>query len=220
MDDNHTIPPVFTPENEPYLGIKSVLWFDRIIVWSLAGNRLVAEYTHRHAQTLSALQHASCQIIPQGINIALAIRELIRQGYLFPSLVLMRPLIERAAVVSYLDTHPDAVEIWESGWKHSERPSLATMLNEMSGCAGLEDAQRICSAHNHIVHGDPISSYHNLVHFQDNRVGYASGKALNNPELCDGIAMEAQCYLLVLAARMSSIFPEVDIPAMERFADV
>jgi len=220
VDDNLRIPVVFTPENEPCLGIKSVLWFDRIIVWALAGNKLVAEYTHRHTQTLSPLQHAACQIIPQGINIALAIRELIRQGYLFPSLVLMRPLIERAAVISYLDTHPDACAIWESGWKYSERPSLGAMLNEISGGTGIEEAQRLCSAHNHIVHGDPISSYHNLVHLQDNKVGYASGKILNNPEFCDGISMEAQCYLVVLAARMSSIFPEVDIPAMETYEDV
>jgi len=67
---------------------------------------------------------------------------------------------------------------------------------------------------------DPIGSYHNLVHLGDNTVGYASGRVLNNPEFCDGIAMEAQSYLVVLAAKMSKIFPEVDIPDMDTYDDM
>lgn len=215
MENDFDLPAVFTPANEPYLGLKSLMWFDRIIVWALTGNRLVAEYTHNNKATLTRLQRASCQIIPQGINIALAMRELMRQGYLLPALVLMRPLIERAAIISYLDMHPDACEIWENGWTHKERPSLATMLHEMSGASGVDDAQRIVSAHNHIVHGDPIASYYNLINLQDGSVGYASGKILYNPEFCDNIAMEGQCYLVVLASRMSMIFSEVDIPEMD-----
>jgi len=215
MEKDSNLPAVFTPENEPYLGLKSLMWFDRIIVWALTGNRLVAEYTHSHKAILTRLQLASCQIIPQGINIALAMRELVRQGYLLPGLVLMRPLIERAAIISYLDMHPDACDIWENGWTHKDRPSLATMLHEMNGASGVDEAQRIVSAHNHIVHGDPIASYYNLINLPDGSVGYASGKILDNPDFCDNIAMEAQCYLIVLASRMSRIFSEVDIPAME-----
>src|SRR5579871_4730804 len=108
-------PVIFMPDNEPYLGLQSVLWFDRIIVWALEGNQRVASFTHAHKNELSALQKAASQIIPQGINIALSIRELVRQGYLFPALVLMRPLIERAAVLSYLNANPIAVALWESG---------------------------------------------------------------------------------------------------------
>ena len=126
-------PSVFTPSNEPYLGIKSILWFDRVIVWALDGNRRVADYTHDHMSELSELQHAACQIIPQGVNIALSIRELIRQAYLFPAQVLMRPLIERAAIISYLCLHPNAVALWHSGWQYSKRPKLAEMMHAMSG---------------------------------------------------------------------------------------
>jgi hypothetical protein len=39
---------------------------------------------------LSDLQKAACQIVPQGINLALTIRELIRQGYLFSSLTVSK----------------------------------------------------------------------------------------------------------------------------------
>jgi len=211
MENSAQVPPIFMPDNEPYLGIESVLWFDRIICWALEANSEVAKWTRDHSRSLSQLQRAACQVIPQGISIALSIRELIRQAYLFSAMVLIRPLIERAAVISYLDLHPDAVSLWEDGWRYRRRPSLATMMKEMSGRASKDEAQRICDAHNHIVHGDPLSCYHNLVHLQDGSIGYASGKILKNPKLCDGIAMEAQCYLVVLAGRMSRIFPDVDI---------
>lgn len=207
-------PVVFMPENEPYLGLKSVFWFDRLICWALEGNTKVAKWTIDHRTSLTKLQRAACQIIPQGISVALSIRELIRQGYLFSAMILIRPLIERAAVISYLDLHPDAVALWEGGWKHGERPSLATMMSEMSGRASKEDAQKICSEHNHIVHGDPLSCYHNIIHLNDGSIGYASSKILNNSELCDCIAMEAQCYLVVLAGRMTRIFSDVDMPQM------
>jgi len=205
------IPSVFTPDNEPYLGIESLLWFDRIICWSMESNVKVATWTRENASSLTCLQRAACQIIPQGIGIALSIRELIRQAYLFSALVLVRPLIERAAVISYLDTHPEAVSLWEDGWRHGKRPSLATMLASMAGGVPVAEAQEICSAHNHMVHGDPLSCYNNLIGLADGGVGYASGKILDNPSLCDQVAMESQCYLIVLSARMSSIFPDVEL---------
>jgi len=91
---------VFTPENEPYLGRQSVFHFDQVIISCLEANAEIAAYTHKNE--LNDLQKAACQIIPQGINLALSIREMVRQGYLFAAAVLMRPLIERAAIISYL----------------------------------------------------------------------------------------------------------------------
>ncbi len=211
MIERRRIPPVFTPDDEPYLGLESLLWFDRIICWSMESNVKVAAWTRSNAKQLTPLQRAACQIIPQGISIALSIRELLRQAYLFSALVLMRPLIERAAVVSYVDTHPDAVSLWEDGWRHRDRPSLAAMLASMAGPVPIQEAQNICSIHNHLVHGDPFSSYSNLIGLPDGNVGYASGKMLDNRDLCDQVAMEAQCYLIVLSARMSSVFPDVDL---------
>jgi len=104
---------VYLPSNEPYLGRESVFHFDQIILSCLEANADVAVYTH--AAKVSSLQKAACQVIPQGINLALTIRELIRQGYLFGVIVLMRPLIERAAIISYLHQYPDKVEIWHKG---------------------------------------------------------------------------------------------------------
>ena len=211
MTQHREIPPVFTPGNEPYLGLESLLWFDRIICWSLESNTKVARWTRQNSNNLTELQRAGCQIIPQGVSIALSIRELIRQAYLFSALILVRPLIERAAVVSYLDSHPDAVAEWENGWRQGARPSLATMLASMAGGVPVAEAQKICSAHNHMVHGDPLSCCNNLIALPDGAAGYASSKILNNPKLCDEVAMESQCYLIVLSGRMSSIFPNVEL---------
>ncbi len=202
---------MFTPDNEPYLGLESVLWFDRIICWSMESNTLVAAWTRRNSKALTPLQRAACQIIPQGVGIALSIRELIRQAYLFSALILVRSLIERAAIVSHLDTHPSAVSEWENGWRYRERPNLATMLASMAGGVPIAEAQKICDAHNHMVHGDPLSCINNLIILSDGAAGYASGKILDNPRLCDEVAVESQCYLVVLTGHMSSIFPDVVI---------
>ena len=208
MSDAKRAPAVFTPDNEPYLGRSSVLWFDRIIVWALENNHRIAAYTHTHRERLSPLQKAACQIIPQGINIALSIRELVRQGYLFPAMVLMRPLIERAAVLSYLALNPDAVALWESGWKHAERPPLAKMLQAMGGAdVDPAEARKICAAHNHIVHADPLGTYCNLVRLGDGRAAYASSKMLDSPDFADSISMEAQCYLIVFGRPNGAGFP-------------
>jgi hypothetical protein len=210
IQHNNTLS-VFTTDNEPYLGLMSVLWFDRIICWSMESNTQVATWTRINSKRLTSLQRAACQIIPQGVGMALSIRELIRQAYLFSALVLIRPLIERAAVVSYLDTHPDAVSEWENGWRYRERPKLATMLASMANGTPMPEAQKICDAHNHMVHGDPLSCCNNLITLPDGTLGYACGKMLNSPQLCDEIAMESQCYLIVLCSRMLSIFPDVQL---------
>ena len=220
MSDVERRPAVFTPDNEPYLGLQEVLWFDRIIVWALEANHRVAAYTHAHKEELSPLQGAACQIIPQGINIALSIRELVRQGYLFPAMVLMRPLIERAAVLSYLADYPGAVSLWEGGWKHAQRPPLAKMLQSMGGAnVNATEAAKICAAHNHIVHADPVGTYYNLVHLDDGRAAYASSKMLDSPEMAETISMEAQCYLIVLGGRMAHVFPDANVVAMSPDGD-
>jgi hypothetical protein len=91
---------IYTPDNEPYLGRETVFAFDNAIIASLNANEHIAPYTYKIEK--SDLQLAACQIIPQGISIALSIRELVRQGYLFGALVLTRSLIERAAIILYL----------------------------------------------------------------------------------------------------------------------
>lgn len=197
---------VYLPSNEPYLGRESVYHFDQIIMSGLETNRMVAEYTHKI--DLSELQKAACQIIPQGVNLSLTIRELVRQAYLFGALVLVRPLIERVALISYLYNFPDKIEIWKAGWKFRERPSLSTMLETMSDKIDIKTAKELCEFFGHIVHGDPFGSQYNLINLDDGRLGYSVGKVINDPDLCDFICFNSYCYLIVLMAMMNACFPD------------
>jgi len=88
---------IFTPDDEPYLGRPSVFHFDKMISITMKESSRIAAVTRRG--DLSELQLAASQIIPQGLNLALSVRELVRQGYLFPAAVLLRPLMERAAII-------------------------------------------------------------------------------------------------------------------------
>lgn len=211
------IPVVFTPANEPYLGRQALLTFDQEIPFSLWVSGQIAAYTRSHREELTDLQHAACQIVPQGINLALSIRELIRQGYLFAALVLIRPLIERAAIVSYLCDRPDAIERWKGGWRFRDRPPLSTMLHSMArGTAEFEVAKDICEHYGHIVHGDPASAEWNRIPLDDGSLGYAVGKVLNHPSLCDELALQGWAYLRDLVARATTCFPEVKPPGPAR----
>ncbi|HEX9897456.1 MAG TPA: hypothetical protein VGA85_07370 [Dehalococcoidales bacterium] len=194
--------PVYLPDNEPYLGRASVYNFDKVIMSCLEQNAEVATYTH-HTQ-LSDLQKAACQIIPQGINLALTIRELIRQGYLFGALVLMRPLIERTATISYLHSYPDQVGLWKAGWEHKGRPKIEKRLETMSDKYDKE----FIKLFNSLTHGDPVAANWNLVHLSDNGLGYSVGKVINDPELCDFICFQSYCYLIVLMGMMAACFPK------------
>ena len=71
-------PLIFTPENEPYLGGESVFHFDQIIISCMKSSKWAADYTIRCKNGLTRLQLCAREVIPQGINIALSIRELVR----------------------------------------------------------------------------------------------------------------------------------------------
>ncbi len=207
MKDTKQNPTVYSPNNEPYLGRESVFHFDKVIVSCLESNSEIARYTHKNE--LTELQKAACQVIPQGINLALSIRELVRQGYLFAAAVLMRPLIERAAIISYLSEQPEKVSLWQSGWKYQERPSLGIMLASMNKEVDVETTKQVLSTFNSLTHGDPIGSEFNLVHLNNGSIGYSVGKALEEPEFCDFICFQSYLYLIVIMARMVGCFPEL-----------
>jgi hypothetical protein len=208
-ENGDNIPLVFTPDNEPYLGRAPLHQFDIAIVGALRANRAVADASR--ASELTDLQSAACEIIPQGISIGLSIRELMRQGYLFSAFVLLRPLIERAAIISYLAQNRESVELWKTGWKHGDRPSLRRMLDGM-GWSQVDTsmAKQICEFFSHAVHGDPFASYWNTIPLKEGEIGYASGRILNRPDFCDVIAKSTFPHFLILMAMMAACFPSVE----------
>lgn len=200
--------PIYTPDNEPYLGRETVFAFDNSIIACMEANARIAPYTHKIEK--SELQWAACQIIPQGISIALSIRELVRQGYLFGAIVLMRSLMERATIILYLHHNPEKIEIWKRGWKHKERPSLSEMLDSIGKDRFPNMGGAITSSYNSLTHGDPESAAWNLIQSKDGKIGYSVSKIIDDPSLCDKICLEGSTWILVLTSMASAIFPKAD----------
>jgi len=196
---------IFTPDDEPYLRRELLFHFDQVIIAAMEQNSRTVPLTQG---SLSDLQRAAAQLIPQGISLALSIRELIRQGYLFGAVVMLRPLMERAAIISYLQKNPSAIALWMNGWKYRERPSLASMIDTVSDSkVDLRKAKQLCDTLNHLVHGDPLGSDYNLTQLDEVGSGYAPSKMLSNPELSDFICSLAVCWLVVLLGMMCACFP-------------
>ncbi len=201
--------PVFTPENEPYLGRQSVYEFDQIIVSAMDVNRACADVSRGN---LSLLQSAGCELVPQGFSIALSIRELVRQGYLFSAEILLRPLIERAATISWLCENPNDLHLWEEGWPYKKRPPLQKMLVAMR--AVRAEATKVDQANtsaiidylNSMVHGDRSAAIRNLGTTRDGSVGFLSSKNLTDDDKCDHVCSVAAMMLIVLMARATQVF--------------
>ena len=117
-----SIPVVFTPANEPYLGRELLFHFDQLIASVLETNTVTAPRSHVGA--ITDHQRMACAVIPQALSIALLTRELIRQGYLFGAHVLLRALVERAAILLYFHLYPGEIDKWNRGWCHPMRPDL------------------------------------------------------------------------------------------------
>jgi len=175
-------PPVFSPDNEPYLGRGSVFHFDQEIISRMGVNKHVVQYTLNNKNKLSRLQLCACEVIPQGISVAISIRELVRQRYLCGASVLLRSLIERAGIISCLCENPPAVYLWERSWNNKERPSMDEMLSAMAGNVDSETRKPIRRFHNSTVHGDPYSVMNSFTTFANGTSGYSLSKILDNPE--------------------------------------
>lgn len=196
-------PPVFMPHNEPYLGHPTLLEFDQAILPAMRVNTRLAQGTF--TRKLSPVEQAAAQLIPQAVSIALSIRELIRQGYLFSAALLIRPLVERVGTVEYLRVNPDTVEAWHADWPRKEQPCLVELLNAI-GLAESGDTGELRDFANmlhKLIHPDPTGGHWNMIIHENGRPGFSSGKIFDNPELCDFVSVTA-CRFLALAMRIAN----------------
>ncbi len=201
-------PITFTPDNEPYLGRKLLFHFDQLISSIMELNAETAPSSHH--RKLTELQQMACQVIAQSISIALAIRELIRQGYLFGGHVLLRSLVERQTILFYLHLHPDEIEKWNRGWHHGDAPGLAKMMEKIQTKLQRETVVRggeLTAAMNSLIHAKPDSAPWNTVPLENGSVGHAVSKILNRPDLCDDLCVEIIPVLVVVQAMMVAYFP-------------
>lgn len=177
--------PIFTPDNEPYLGRELLKLFDTTIIKSMAVHRQLSARTY--ATDLSPIQIAATEIIPQGVSIALSMRELIRQGYLFSAGILMRPLIERTGMIYYLHKNPAAVTSWHDGWPRKSQPSFGKLVELIMPSDSDEERKTTLELLHKLVHSDPKSAVFNSTRSDGLRAS-AAGKELNEPIKADAIS--------------------------------
>lgn len=199
------IEPVYLPHNEPYLGHPQLLAFDKGIPAAMRINTEVARRTF--CASLSSLQTAATEIIPQGISIALSIRELIRQAYLYSAGILIRPLVERTGTIHYLHAHPEAVAAWRGGWPRRSQPSLDALLAVLHPAAAADIHQSLRTMMHKLVHSDPAGSVYNMFRREDGALVFPSGKVIDQPDACDFLSIAGRHYLERLVAIAAEIFP-------------
>ena len=162
--DREALRVVFTPDNEPYLGRNLLFHFDKIISSAMEQNAVTAPTSHD--RQLTDDQQMACQVISQAISIMLSIRELIRQGYLFGAHVLVRALVERAAILLYLYLYPEEIERWNRGWHQQDAPGLAKMFDAIQSkqqCDQKVPGRDLTASMNSLLHAKPDSAPWNLV---------------------------------------------------------
>lgn len=140
------------------------------------------------ATDLSPLQIAATEIIPQGVSIALSMRELVRQAYLFSAGILMRPLVERTGMVYYLYKNPAAVASWHDGWPRKSQPSFDKLLDLIMPSDSEEERKSTLELLHKLVHSDPRSAGFNSTTRSDGLRASAAGKELNEPTKADAIS--------------------------------
>lgn len=201
------IPVVFTPDNEPYLGRSLLFGFDQIIISTLELNSKIAPITHTIA--LNGHQKMASQIIPQTLSIILSIRELIRQGYLFSSFILLRSVVERASILLYLNLFPEKIQIWENGWNRKEAPELSKMIDEIQSKwkdGPIIKGKDYTSFMNSLLHGKPDSEYYSIVPMDFGKIGHTSSKSLDRPDLCDNLCADLISWIAIIQAMMRKYF--------------
>jgi hypothetical protein len=202
-------PVIFTPDNEPYRGRELLFHYDQMILSCMEANSKIAPRTH--IENLNEFQKMAAIVIPQAISIALSIRELIRQGYLFGAENLVRPFVERAIILQYLQNFPQEIEKWQKGWKHNEAPSLGKMFEQIwkkTDCKQELKGHEFTCQMNSIMHGKPDSIHWNLVETKDGKFGLAPSKILNKPNQCDELCAFIIPWFAVVQAMMNFYFPE------------
>lgn len=207
--DPEAMPVVFTPDNEPYLGRSLLFHFDQIISSLIEQNAGIAPTSH--SRELSDQQRMACQVIPQAISITLSIRELIRQGYLFGAHVLLRALVERAAILLYLHLYPEEIDRWNRGWHQQDAPSLAKMFDAIQAKQQRDPTIRgrdLTKSMNSLLHAKPDSAPWNVISLGEKGLGHAVSKILNRPELCDDLCANMIPWVAVVQGMMAAYFPD------------
>lgn len=208
---------VFTPDDEPYLGLEELIAFDRLIVASM--DEMARARPHTFSESLTDHQKAATLLVPSGMSLCLSVRELIRQAHLHGALTLQRPILERAVTVSYLRKNPSSLRIWEQGWEYNKRPKLREMISDLYSNSLDDETQEqmegygwtihqlLTSEGNDIIHGGPGGLLKN-VNFTAEGAITSAGRNVDRPDLAKRAALDCSTWLSVLLSESLAAFPD------------
>ena len=189
--------------------------FDEMIVVLMDHHQLIGPWTRTNE--LNDLQLAACQLVPQTSSLLLGMREMIRQAYLLPAAIKVRPIIERVATLSWLCENPEGVDLWHTGWKHGHRPSLAVRMESMIRTKRfpVEQAAAVRQHFNSLIHGDPESADMGAMVQGNGEVVYVVSKDLESPARVSDLALQGAMYSIAVMARSAECFPSLSLLQVE-----
>jgi hypothetical protein len=109
----------------------------------------------------------------------------------------------------YLWKKPDALPIWDAGWKHNRRPKLQEMveyLNKEILESEFAAVKGFTHELNSATHGDPLSAKWNVVLREDGAPVFPVSKNLSSPQLADEICAEVIPWLAAATGIMNHAF--------------
>lgn len=109
----------------------------------------------------------------------------------------------------YLSKNPDALPIWDDGWKYSMRPKLKQMvecLNEELLQGKYASLKGFTHELNSATHGDSLSAQWNVIFRADGTPVLPVSKNLSSPQLADEICAEVIPWLAATMGIMSATF--------------
>jgi len=199
---------IYSPGNEPYLGVPMLQQFDEMLVVLMEQNHKIGPWTRRNV--LTAMQLAACELVPQTSSLLFGMRESIRQCYLLSAAVMIRPILERISTFSWLNEHPEGLELWTAGWLYGQRPSLKTRMESMGSTPTAPDdsGASVRDFLNSLVHGDPEAANMSAVFHDDGDVVYGVTKDTTSPNRASDLACQGAMYTIALLSRAIQCFPD------------
>lgn len=172
---------------------------------------------------LSRLQSAATQLLSPAYSLAFGIEALLSARHLFAAELLLRPLIERVAVLNYLAEEGDqALDIWDSGWDKNKRPSLPELIeyvpvlqdrpSEPDGSMTMKEfRQRTLNRLHALVHADPLGSLRCLAPAESDHV-MISGPMVGNQIRFNEVAIHTVIFVSALLKVTERVFPCAEWP--------
>lgn len=121
--------------------------------------------------------------------------------------MLLRPVVERVATISFLCDKPEDITVWKNGWKWKERPNFQELISNLSGKSVQIGKDEFINILHSLVHGGEDSVLFGALEDDLAAYGFSSGKVVNNPQKCNNSAYIATMMLIVLLVRITQVFP-------------